>query len=349
MLTRRVLAVLALAAGMGSVVAPVSAADIEPPPGQWRAGDIPATGGAPGGFDYIGIKGVTGQHGLTREYKVHIPKSYQRGVPTPLVFCLPGFLENTSMFCVRGTNTSPYSGNGTSGGLVDQSERNGFILVMAQGYQDSWNGGVCCGSASSLELNLDDVALIRAILAEVKQHLDVDASRVYAVGFSNGAFMADRLACEASDMIAAIVEGSGGIRTLPMSDCKPKHHVPVLGTHGQGGRDYFVRYSTDQASMAQFASAQGCAATTVPAVSPASVGDGTHSGDVTCVTYASCPSDTEVTFCSVQDGGHCWYGSPSCGTGFGTFAADISLGTGVNTQNLVNSDIVWPFLSKYSR
>jgi polyhydroxybutyrate depolymerase len=345
MLKSNLFSAATLAIGLAGVAMSAAAKDISPPAGDWGPGDIPSTGAD--GPDFIGISGVSGQNGLTREYKVHVPSGYNKNNPAPLVFCLPGVGESVQMFCVRGTNTTPYSGNGTSGGLIDKSDQNGFVLVMAEGYSHSWNGGNCCGRAAAK--NLDDVALIRAILAEVEQHVNVDTKRVYATGLSNGAFMADRLACEASDIIAAVVEASGGIRTTPMSACKPAHTVAVLGTHGIGGKDYWVPYQGDADSMAQFASANGCSSRTAPASSPASVGDGTQSGDVTCVTYTGCPSNTEVTFCSIQDGGHCWYGSPSCGTGFGNFAAKISLGRGVNTQNISDTDIVWPFLSKYHR
>jgi polyhydroxybutyrate depolymerase len=351
MFIRGLLLAVALAAA-GSAAMPVFAADISPPAGNWAPGDIPSTGGAPGGSDYIGISGVSGQNGLTREYKVHIPSSYRVGVATPLVFCLPGLGTTTTMYCVNGTNTVPFagssSGNGTSGGFITQSDDNGFILVMAEGYDVSWDGYTCCGAAQIDKL--DDVALIRAILAQVEEHVTIDISRVYAVGFSNGAFMADRLACEASDIIAGIMTGSGGLtlydNTTVIDSCKPTNHVAVLATHGTS--DAFVPYSGgDQATMAQFAKMNGCGTTTSKASFPPSAGSG--SGAVSCITYDGCPSGTAVTFCSVTDGGHCWYGSPSCGTGVGALGADIALFGGVNTQNIVDSDVFWPFLKNYSR
>lgn len=343
MLWKKVLVALTFAVGIGSMPG-AYAAVIEPPPGNWQPGDIPSTGGAPGGFDYIGISGVPGQANLTREYKVHIPPGYDGSKAVPLVFCFPGVSETTSMFCVRGTNTTPFQFNGTSGGLIDQSDNNGFVLVMAEGYGHSWNGGDCCGPAQ--RKNLDDVALVRAILAEVEQHVKINTSRVYAVGFSNGGFLSDRLACEAADIIVAVVEGSGGIR-IPMSGCNPSAPVSVLGTHGEGGLDYWVPYDGDLGSMQHFAQVNACSATSVPASYPPSQGSG--NGAVDCETYPGCRDGSEVTFCSVHNGGHCWFGSPSCGTGFGELAARISLGFGYNTQNIINSSEVWPFLSRHHR
>jgi polyhydroxybutyrate depolymerase len=313
---------------------------------MWGPGDYPSTGGAPGGTDYLTISGVSGQQGLTREYKVHIPASYKVGVPTPVVFCLHGYIQNPQAFCDIGSNTTPFTGDGTSGGFITQSNTNGFILIMPNGYDGSWNGGTCCGAAQSM--NLDDVSLMRAILAEVEQHVTIDTSRVYAAGFSNGGFMADRLACEASDMIAAVFTGSGSIMTTPVSACKPANKVAVLGTHGDGN-DVFVSYSGDQASMAQFASANGCSTTTSASTFPASAGTAGAKGSVSCVSYNGCPSGGQVTFCSIIGGGHCWFGSPDCGSGAGALGADISLFGGVNTQNIIDSNVFWPFLSQYRR
>ncbi len=340
MFTRKLLMSIALATGLGSTLSPAFATDIDPPPGDWTPGDYPSTGGAPGGTDYIQIVGLAGQNGNTREYKVRVPQGYKKNVPTPVVFCIHGLGETTANFCVDGTNTSGDGPNGTTGGFISMSEADNFILIMPQGYQHSWNTGNCCGAARREKL--DEVGFMRAVLAEVQQHLNVDTKRVYASGFSNGGFMVDELACEASDIIAAVVEGSGGIRT-GISKCKPQNDVAVLGFHGQGGKDYFVPYQGDLNSMNQFAKVNGCSQHTTPASFPPS------GGDTTCVTYTGCDAGTEVTFCSIAGGGHCWYGSPSCGTGDGSQGASIALGRGTNSNFTVESDDVWPFLSKFHR
>jgi polyhydroxybutyrate depolymerase len=325
--------------GLGIAAVPSIAKDVPPPTGDWGPGDLTS------GNDYIGISGVSGQNGLTREYRVHVPKSYTKTIPMPVLFCFPGIGQTVNMLCVNGTNTAGTGANGSSGGIYDQSDKDGYILVMMEGYKHSWNAGNCCGAAQ--RNNLDDVGFTRAVYDVVRQHVNVDPTRIYATGFSNGAFMADRLVCEASDIFAAVFEASGGIQTTPMSSCQPQYRTAILGTHGTS--DSFVPYQGDADSMAQFASAYGCSSSTVPATFPTSVGDGTQSGDVTCVTYTGCPSNTEVTFCTIHDGGHCWYGSPSCGSGAGNLGARISLGRGVNTQNIIDSDVFWPFLSKYHR
>ena len=317
----------------------VSAKNFDPPAGGWTPGNYPPTSMTK--FDYLGISGVDGQQGLTRKYIVHVPKNYDANVAMPLMFCFHGIVQYSQMFCVIGsTGTgSTTSSNYEERGLVGLSEQKGFILVMVQGLSNSWNGGNCCGVAQIYGLN--DVALVRAILAEVEKHLNVDRTRIYAVGFSNGAFLANRLACEASDIFAAIVSGAGGIRLWPMNKCKPANNVAVLELHGTW--DSFVPYVGGKQSADYWAKVNGCSAQASASSFPPS------GGDTQCVSYEGCPADGQVTMCTIQHGGHCWFGSASCGTGFGGIGAAVALLGGKNSDTMVDTDAVWPFLSQFHR
>lgn len=301
------------------------------PIGDWGPGDYPPDITAQ---TYLELTGVPGQGSYTRQYKVHVPPGYDPTVPTPVVFCIHGLGQDAVLFCVNGA------------AMDKKSDSAGFILVMPNGYQSSWNGGTCCGAASTEKL--DDVALFRAIFAEVNQHLNVDHKRVFATGLSNGAYMSYRLACEASDLFAAVAPGAGAIGinsigggTNPASDfttCNPTEHVSVLDIHGTA--DPLVPYSLQAPSLALISSRDGCSATTVPATSPQS------GGDTTCVSYTGCATGVEVTGCTIAGGGHCWFGSPDCGTGAGPLGALI---VGANSNTMVNTDAVWDFFSRSSK
>ncbi|MCH2547746.1 MAG: alpha/beta hydrolase-fold protein, partial [Alphaproteobacteria bacterium] len=65
----------------------------------------------------------------------------------------------------------------------------------------TWNAGKCCGYAE--RLNVDDVGFIEKLIADVKTRRNVDASRIYVTGISNGGMMAYRLACEMGEVFAA--------------------------------------------------------------------------------------------------------------------------------------------------
>ncbi|HMJ14433.1 MAG TPA: PHB depolymerase family esterase [Polyangiaceae bacterium] len=300
-------------------------------PTQWGPGDYPPDINAQ---TYLEISGVSGQGNRVRQYKVHVPPGYNPAVATPLVFCIHGLVQNAVMFCVTGA------------GLHQKSDREGFILVMPNGYQNSWNAGTCCGAASTERI--DDVALFRAILAQVSQRLNVDRRRVYATGLSNGGYMSYRLACQAADLFAAVAPGAAAIGinsigggTNPASDftdCAPSQPIAVLDMHGTA--DGLIPYRLQAPSLADMAGSNRCASTTSPATAPAS------GGDTTCVTYNACPGGGEVTGCSVQGGGHCWFGSPDCGTGGGALGAGF---VGANSNTLVNNDALWNFFKRVAR
>ncbi|MDV7396997.1 hypothetical protein RZS08_36700, partial [Arthrospira platensis SPKY1] len=70
---------------------------------------------------------------------------------------------------------------------------------------------------------------------------NIDLNRVYATGFSNGGFMSYRLACEASDRIAAIAPVAGTMPIAIANNCQPTRSVPILHIHGTA--DFIVPYA----------------------------------------------------------------------------------------------------------
>jgi polyhydroxybutyrate depolymerase len=300
-------------------------------PGDWVPGDYPPNIMSDA---YREISGLPGQAGNVRQYKVHIPPGYKPSVPAPVVFCIHGLGQDALLFCVTGT------------GMNAKSDSANFVLVMPNGYQNSWNAGTCCGGASSEEL--DDVALFRAIFKEVGEHVNIDLDRVYATGLSNGGYMSYRLACEAADIFTAVAPGAGAVGmndigggTNSASDftkCEPSRPVSVLDIHGTS--DPLIPYSLQAKSLERMAMKNGCANTSGPASQPAS------GGDTTCVSYMGCPAGIELTGCSIKDGGHCWFGSPDCGTGGGDIGLAI---VGANSDTMHNTDAVWDFFKRLSR
>jgi polyhydroxybutyrate depolymerase len=288
--------------------------------GDWEAGDYP-----PGiaTETYLEITGVAGQNDLTRQYKVHVPPSYDCTKPAPVLFCLHGLGQTPVMFCVNGS------------AMPEKSDEGGFILVMPFGYQNSWNGAGCCGGAASA--GLDDVALMRAILADVQEHLNVDSKRVYVTGLSNGGYMSYRLACEAADVFAAAAPGAGGLQGMHQTSCSPSEPISLLDIHGTA--DGLVPYSLQAPSLLRFANQNGCTTTTKPAAQPES------RGAASCVSYDGCPNGIEVTGCTVQGGGHVWFGDPTCGTGADGACAIV----GANSMDIDNTDAIWDFFSRQSK
>jgi polyhydroxybutyrate depolymerase len=298
-------------------------------PGDWVPGDYP-----PGlmGSNFLELTGLPGQMNNVRQYKVHVPPSYDPKVPAPVVFCFHGLGQDALLFCVSGAS------------MPAKSDAEGFILVMPNGVANSWNAGTCCGDASTQKL--DDIGFVRAVFQEISKHLNIDLTRVYATGLSNGGYMSYRLACEASDIFAAVAPGAGAIGmddigggTNPNADleaCNPTEKVSVLHLHGT--EDGLIPYALQKQSLDRIAERNGCQTTTRPATQPMSA------GDTTCVSY-ECPAGVDVTGCSVQGGGHVWFGSKNCGTG-----VDAACGiVGANSTTLVNTDAAWSFFEAHPR
>lgn len=155
--------------------------------------------------------------GREREYWIFVPDGLDSSTPAALVLWLHG-----SGAIVPGEDWR-------SSGLGPLAQQRGFVVVFPQayGYARQWNAGVCCGDASTE--GVDDVAFIARIIDEVASEYPIDADRVYAGGFSMGATMSNRLACDLADRFAAIATVPG---TFYATSCRPSRPVSVIALHG---------------------------------------------------------------------------------------------------------------------
>ncbi|HET8933518.1 MAG TPA: prolyl oligopeptidase family serine peptidase [Polyangiales bacterium] len=324
-------------AAAGASGAPEAAAGSSSPaprrstgPGDWKAGDYPDELGS---SNWIELKDVPGQNNNVRQFKVHVPPMYDPAKPMPVVFCIHGLGQDGLLFCREGAS------------MPTKSDAAGFILVMPNGVGNSWNAGTCCGDA--IAQKLDEIAFFRAMFAELSKHLNIDLTRVFATGLSNGGYMSYRLACEAADLFTAVAPGAGAIGMNDigggtdtegdLAECKPAKPVSVLHMHGT--EDPLIAYKVQKLSLDRIAMLNGCRSTTQPAKQPASA------GDTTCISYDGCPEGVDVTGCSVQGGGHVWFGSQNCGTGV-DLGCDI---VGANSDSLKATDSAWEFLNNHPR
>ncbi len=134
---------------------------------------------------------------LERDYIIHIPSTYSFNDPIPLVFCFHGYGGNANSIMSY-----------TSFNYI--SDTASFIVVYPQGTllqgTSHWNvGGWTSGS------NIDDVGFINSLLDSLSQHYNIDDTRIYSTGMSNGGYMSFLLACQLSDRIAAIASVTGSM------------------------------------------------------------------------------------------------------------------------------------------
>jgi poly(3-hydroxybutyrate) depolymerase len=108
------------------------------------------------------------------------------------------------------------------------------------GQKPGWNADFCCGSG--WKNKVDDVGFLEALIVQLRQKHGIPADRVFIVGFSNGAFMAQRFAAERPGLVRAVVSGAGtiGTRGTTGMQLRPVSPVPILLMHG--AKDLRVMY-----------------------------------------------------------------------------------------------------------
>jgi polyhydroxybutyrate depolymerase len=256
---------------------------------------------------------------MGRDVRVHVPASYDPGAATPIVINLHGLADSGA-------------GQADLTHMDDVADANGFVALYPDGTGSplGWNGGACCNPASAS--GVDDVAFVSAVIDEAESRLCVDDDRVFAAGFSNGAFLAHRLACELADRVAAIGAVSG---VVGIPECESSRPIAVIDVHGTsdlvipfGGGGINGNESVDT-TIDRWVTRDGCASDT------STVYD--H-GDATCVSHGGCTGGTEVELCTIDGGGHQWPGGK-----------DLGFLNGKRSTDLDASAAIWAFLAAHPR
>jgi len=293
---------------------------------------------------------------LDRPYDVFVPGSYRPDEPVPVVVAFHGgggsSQNATTMSCPGGDVEDP-------GCLHGVGEREGFVTVYpngtgfrplrrlrtwnAGGGTDGWN----CTSGKACERNVDDIAYVDRLIEALGTWLNVDRSRVYATGLSNGAAFSHRLACERAGTFAAIAAVAGSNQFSTGAPCEPDRPVAVLQVHGTD--DPCWGYETSDArcvgnagkklgaieSVVDWAKRNDCSDETEVTDLPDSVDDGTLT---TATRWTGCTDGVEVLLLTVEGGGHTW---PDGGPALS--AARV----GRVTRDW-GSEELWAFLSRFT-
>ncbi|MGC1120403.1 MAG: PHB depolymerase family esterase [Candidatus Methanofastidiosia archaeon] len=271
--------------------------------------------------------------GFKRTYIVHIPSTFHE--PLPLVIALHG-----------GGGSAEKMANLT--GLDALSDREGFAVVYPQGVENHWNDGRDIQEYRAHRENIDDVKFISTVIDTLSEEVTIDEKRIYAVGISNGAMMACRLACELSDRIAAIAMVAGGMPVDLREMCSPRKGVSVLLINGtvdplvlweggeiQAGRRYLGVTMSVSDTVMYWVRANGCEESPSVVLLPNTHEDGCS---VNKETYGKGKQGTEVVLYAIEGGGHTWPGGHQyAGEGLiGKTCYDISA-----------SEVAWQFFSAH--
>ena len=113
-----------------------------------------------------------------------------------------------------------------------------FVVAWLQGYEKSFNAGVCCDEAE--RAGIDDVGLVREMIEQIMANVNINPQKIYATGYSNGGGMAHLLAIRLPEYIAAIATMAYGFNSFLKNEAliardslgSAFHPVPVLSIHG---------------------------------------------------------------------------------------------------------------------
>lgn len=198
------------------------------------------------------------------------------------------------------------------------AELNHLVVVypegLLDGQQDTWNGGACCAPAN--ELGTNDVGFLSSLVTALRT-TDQIGKNIYAVGYSNGAFLAYSWACSSQTLLS----GLGVVAGALLTPCPTPRPLPVVIVHGTtdpsvpiGGRP------TGRSSFAIPALSQSTAPFRTAAHCPER-----PSIDTATVTTWNCPEGRRIVTDIITGLDHSWPGAgatagsstePSDATGF---------------------------------
>jgi poly(3-hydroxybutyrate) depolymerase len=174
---------------------------------------------------------------------------YRVKQPRPVELFIPSSYDGSPIPLVIGLHGGGGNGEGFENWLHFKplAESRGFLYCCPNGNFFSAGAYVWysfCGKAEySWALGWpnwsDDVAYLRGLIEDIGRRFAVDQKRIFLIGHSNGAAMADRMAHECPDLVAGIA-GSSGPWFPSLIDRLPTQPVNVLHIHGTS--DEIVNY-----------------------------------------------------------------------------------------------------------
>ena len=276
----------------------------------------------------------------SRSYLLYTPPGVSNLDTLPVVFAIHG-------------------GGGTAKGLERITKRRfnelayeqKFLLVYPNAVSKTWNSG-------RLEIlkprnkDVDDVGFLLAILEELKAEFNVDESKVFATGISNGGFMTNRLLCERPDVFKAGAVVTASMAEDFMADCNPDQPVSLMVINGLD--DPLVPYNGGDIRLFKKGKSRGrvistddyikfwmeqnnCdVSTRKDSLINTIKDDGTR---VLRASYGGCDAEEEVVLISIEGGGHTWPGGRQ-------YLGERWIGK--TSREIVACDVIWEFFMEVS-
>jgi polyhydroxybutyrate depolymerase len=260
--------------------------------------------------------------GRTREYLLYVPRSYDCATPTPLVISLHGAggWPAQQMYLSRWNR------------LADAQ---GFIVVYPSAAEGAGPRIWHVDRGPGL---MRDVRFIAALIDTLEAAYNIDPTRVYANGISNGGGMTFALSCTLSDRIAAFGMVAAA-QTLEWDWCTDRRPAPMIAFHGiadpeipyNGGSSWMApdTFPNVLAWTRSWSRRNRCARDPI---------DSTVAPGVIRRGYPSCAGDASVVLYTITGGGHTWPGGQRMPEWF----------VGRTSTSIDATSLMWAFFVRHS-
>lgn len=262
--------------------------------------------------------------GVTRRYILYVAQSYDRSKATPLVISIhPAATWPAVEMAISQWN--------------DLAERYRFIVVYPAG-----SGVLFGGFGSGPDVwpgDPKDVTFVSDLVDKLQRDYNIDPSRIYTNGMSNGGDMAMVLSCQLPDRIAAVGSVAGA---YPQSEefCPNSKPVPIVMFHGTA--DKLAPYQGGKSPVAPFPFANIQQLTARLAQRNTCVGnpvDSRVAPSIWRLAYANCAENADVVLYTIEGGGHTWPG--------GKHMAEWIFGRTID--DLSATKVMWEFFAEHPR
>ena len=250
---------------------------------------------------------------LDRFYFIYIPNNLDTNISVPVLFALHGY-GSSALSHLTYTN------------YFSLADRDNFIVVYPQGattptLSAHWNVGGWTSKST-----VKDIEFIDTIIDLVKDKIQIDETRIYSSGMSNGGYMSYSLACNLGNKIAAVASVTGSMTPDNFDDCNPSKPISVLQIHGL--QDVVVPYIGSSGSKSIpdvidfWINYNSCS------LEPNRVIKYSNLALINFDTYENCLNNTNVKLILHAEMGHNW--------------------PFISTYNLSASNEVWNFVSQFN-
>jgi polyhydroxybutyrate depolymerase len=293
-----------------------------------------------------------------RTFFIHLPQGYDAKKRYPVVLALHG-LASDGLVMARITH------------LDEAADRFGFIVVYPNAVEGRWTLADIHNQGGFRERGrrpgifdfprerrgaddrdvggepVDDTLYFDTMLDKIESDYRVDASRIYATGFSDGGFMAFRLGCDMAHRIAAIATVGATLpvglsitctdwawRSVPLLMINGTSD-PIVSYGGRPGMDVRFPFLSAKDTLKVWSKMNGCGAKPVRTTLPSLASGGM---ETQVDTYNDCREGGAAVLYSVVKGGHTWPGGDP-------FMPERR--AGATSQDLNANEAIWQFFAAH--